>query len=469
MLQQKLINCGVICGIFIGQTTTMADENPVKKLQDRSANKRWFEMKTQHNDRQFNNAPVEAPAPVNTEEWSGLPSRAQRRTERQNQRMQRSDGIPGTMVAPAPTQVSAPSGTQNSNTQQSSEMPTAEEQTHFKYAPSSGIKVDQLLPGSSLQAIPATHSMVPAPHNTAASQGTTTPEYILPVQINEMEAMPVKSTLPVPQTAPGQSPPQKLAPQNESGQDEFEMPTLSSRLKGTGEIEPAKTVSVYSMSQPFLEAYPPPPSMNENTTSIKVPVAEVAETQSQPESARVRLTSQQVTGTDPQATVIPIPNIPKPINQISPFRDYQPEDSIDPNNPEGSRLCELSDNGQPCPPRLELTSQSHEARNYSNFNYCWYASNLTHNPLYFEDVTLERYGHSHGDLVQPFVSVGRFSVQLFGLPYQWVMHPPCEEVSPLGYYRPGEAAPKLHYQVPLNAEAAAATGAFYTGMFFLIP
>ena len=44
--------------------------------------------------------------------------------------------------------------------------------------------------------------------------------------------------------------------------------------------------------------------------------------------------------------------------------------------------------------------------------------------------------------------------QLLGLPYQMTIDPMWKKMYPLGYYRPGECAPKLHYQVPWNTRAA---------------
>jgi len=102
--------------------------------------------------------------------------------------------------------------------------------------------------------------------------------------------------------------------------------------------------------------------------------------------------------------------------------------------------------------------------------FAWEASNLFHNPLYFEDAPLERNGHSHGDLfLQPLVSLTRMSVQLVGLPYQTVIDSPHTKRYTLGWYRPGEPAPHLHYQIPLNIEAAAAQGLVVTGAAFLVP
>ena len=46
-------------------------------------------------------------------------------------------------------------------------------------------------------------------------------------------------------------------------------------------------------------------------------------------------------------------------------------------------------------------------------------------------------------LLQPFVSIARFSTQFVMLPNQMTIEPICVQVSPVGWYRPGEVAPKL--------------------------
>ncbi len=161
------------------------------------------------------------------------------------------------------------------------------------------------------------------------------------------------------------------------------------------------------------------------------------------------------------------------ITNISPFLTYEPDPETRRTDPLRN-IC-LDD----CPecdervdymcPEVFYKESGTLDRYFGDTNFQWTATNVHHNPLYFEDVTLERYGHDHHPLVQPVISVGKFSGQLLGLPYQMVLHPVHEDVYPLGYYRPGEPTPRLLYQIPLNAEAAAVTGAVYTGLFFLLP
>lgn len=99
----------------------------------------------------------------------------------------------------------------------------------------------------------------------------------------------------------------------------------------------------------------------------------------------------------------------------------------------------------------------------------WAPTNFYHYPLYFEDPTLERYGHTYHPLIQPFASTGRFAGQLVGLPYQMVLHPVHSRQYALGYYRPGEVAPKKHYQIPFNTEATIMETAAVIGLFLILP
>ena len=101
--------------------------------------------------------------------------------------------------------------------------------------------------------------------------------------------------------------------------------------------------------------------------------------------------------------------------------------------------------------------------------FAWDASDVFSYPLYFEDKALERYGHTHCCVLQPFASVRRFTGQLLLLPYQMAIKPHHEHRYALGYYRPGEWAPKLHYQIPLNARAALVQAGTIAGAYLIFP
>ncbi|MBA3312710.1 MAG: hypothetical protein M3552_11840 [Planctomycetota bacterium] len=179
-------------------------------------------------------------------------------------------------------------------------------------------------------------------------------------------------------------------------------------------------------------------------------------------------------------TVMPVAKTPaelRKINDILPYFDYEPDPDVDDPclylcpRPDGLP-CKQYGEGEyvpACPDEVALGDGPFVPRMMPPSVFAWTASNISYNPLYFEDVQLERYGHTYGECVQPFVSLGKFSAQLIGLPYQMALDPPCKEVYPLGYYRPGEPAPKLFYQVPLNAKAAVIAAGVYTGIGVVLP
>ncbi|MBX7165619.1 MAG: hypothetical protein K1X74_04660 [Pirellulales bacterium] len=125
--------------------------------------------------------------------------------------------------------------------------------------------------------------------------------------------------------------------------------------------------------------------------------------------------------------------------------------------------------GDRFPPECTLGNETFIPRCWSMTTYTWKASGLCHKPLYFEEVALERYGHSCHPCLQPFISGAHFFGTLPILPYKMGIETPCECIYPLGYYRPGSCAPHLLYPFPLSLRGALVEGATATGLVFLIP
>ena len=149
----------------------------------------------------------------------------------------------------------------------------------------------------------------------------------------------------------------------------------------------------------------------------------------------------------------------KRVTEILPYGDYQPSMTVKRKvNPDLE-----------APAEVELSQDPVEARRMEPLLFQWHASNLHHYPLYFEDPNLERYGHTHHPLFQPFISTTRMGLQLVGLPYQMTIDPVCKPVYTLGWYRPGECAPKQVYQIPWNTKAAINQAGVTTGAFFALP
>ena len=124
-------------------------------------------------------------------------------------------------------------------------------------------------------------------------------------------------------------------------------------------------------------------------------------------------------------------------------------------------------NDYPCECLLE--GETFQPRRFASTTMTWKAAGYCHKPLYFEDWELERYGHSRGMFLDPFIAGAHFFVTLPILPYKAGMQAPWECVYPLGYYRPGSCAPWTVPAVPYSARGFAVQGATVTGLVFLLP
>lgn len=161
----------------------------------------------------------------------------------------------------------------------------------------------------------------------------------------------------------------------------------------------------------------------------------------------------------------------RPLSSIVPRFDYAPEgtDRCLYLCPRPADCPDGKEAATRCPVPETLPVEGSSVRVFAPTQYAWAASNLVYNPLYFEDASLERSGQLYPEWAQPFASMGLFSVQLAGLPYQMAIDPACSCVSPLGFHRPGEAAPCVKKALPWNPRAAAEAAAVYTGLIFLVP
>jgi hypothetical protein len=115
------------------------------------------------------------------------------------------------------------------------------------------------------------------------------------------------------------------------------------------------------------------------------------------------------------------------------------------------------------PAECLIDSNDLAVRDYRKTTFTWKAASVCHKPLYFEDVQLERYGHSAGPVLQPLISGAHFFGNVLLLPYNMGVYTPSECRYALGYYRPGSCAPWVVPAFPLSKrgltfELAAALG-----------
>lgn len=121
------------------------------------------------------------------------------------------------------------------------------------------------------------------------------------------------------------------------------------------------------------------------------------------------------------------------------------------------------------PPECPLGDVAYQPRMFVPTTYTWKASALCSKPLYFQQAALERYGHSWGPLLQPFVSGADFYLRVFALPYMIGMDPPNQCVYALGWYRPGSCAPMACYPIPISLRGGLMEAGVILGAAAIIP
>ncbi len=131
--------------------------------------------------------------------------------------------------------------------------------------------------------------------------------------------------------------------------------------------------------------------------------------------------------------------------------------------------ADISENKGDMPPECGLGDLQFRPRCWGPKTYTWTASGLCHKPLYFEDVQLERYGHSYGPLLQPLISPAEFFLTFPVLPYKMGLTPPNECMYALGYYRPGDCAPYMFDAIPISVRASLFEAAAWTGAIAAVP
>ena len=109
------------------------------------------------------------------------------------------------------------------------------------------------------------------------------------------------------------------------------------------------------------------------------------------------------------------------------------------------------------------------ARRWEVSNLSWVPSGLVHQPLYFSDVPLERYGQTSWRHLQPAVSGARFFGTLPILPYLIGSDPPGTLVSTLGRLRPGSDVPCLYQGLPHSGWGALLESGAWVGLVLLLP
>ncbi len=148
--------------------------------------------------------------------------------------------------------------------------------------------------------------------------------------------------------------------------------------------------------------------------------------------------------------------------------DFGTTEELQVNSLSEADLAYIADNWG-LPGECLIEQVAYTPRAWTKTTMTYKASNLCHSPLYFEDVNLERYGHTRGPVLEPIVQTAHFFGNIAVLPYKMGVHAPNECIYSLGYYRPGSCAPWIKPPVPISARGALYQTAAVTGLFWLIP
>ncbi|MCA8996381.1 MAG: hypothetical protein KDA80_05345 [Planctomycetaceae bacterium] len=418
---QRVAVSGLVVALSIGSLSAEDGRSPLRRLKDRSARERWQQVRDRY-------APPTENGSVVSPSADGEPAQAVPLEE-----MWKTPIAESTPVSNSPPE----NGTQGS-------IPTEAPEPAFSKTDVDWEPVDS----------PAS----PEPLKSG-------PEFLLPRTADSRNSGVLELAPSVPLSAGPTTEPQRVIPVPEPYLSEGEPSSPLSSAKKLETTEEPKGDSALISPPPTLSSPAPFPILAENESPSARPAPVIVVPAPSPDPTGVPPEPDLMTGTAqlPSRPEPPIDDpIFKPISDIQPFESYRPASDQLPGKEKPTVSIDE-------PNFVPLPSTGSFERPYAHVEYHWAASNLHHNPLYFEDVSLERYGHTYPDVVQPFVSVGKFGLQVVGLPYTMMLDKPKSCVYALGYYRPGQCAPYLTYQVPLNLKAAAAAGGIYTGLFFIFP
>ncbi|HVJ67831.1 MAG TPA: hypothetical protein VM510_07605, partial [Caulifigura sp.] len=313
------------------------------------------------------------------------------------------------------------------------------------------------------------------------------PKFIAPPRSPQREAPPASVPMPIEpapaltSTSAGDNPPKKDLFDSSSGSPRpFPAPRTEPQEQAVAttanpfEIAPAEPSAVKAPTfTAYLPQIPRPPVSSSPTPANPPSRLPPAPAPRLPDESRrfivprsdLILPPEPERGQEPRIAAPTKPPELRRITDIQPFKSCSTDGS-------GVKMCPPNTAGEGsdrCPEQQPLPVFEGAERNFIDLEYCWDASNIFHTPLYFEDIELERYGHTYCEPLQTVASAAKFGVQFVGLPYQMALAPVHKREYPLGYYRPGDPAPYKCYQIPWNTEAALKAAYVYTGMSFITP
>ncbi len=106
---------------------------------------------------------------------------------------------------------------------------------------------------------------------------------------------------------------------------------------------------------------------------------------------------------------------------------------------------------------------------WAGSTYTWAAPNFYSQPLYFEQVNLERYDSKIAPCFRPAVSYAHFLGSIPVLPYKIGGQPVHSRAYTLGHWRPGNCTPHQIHWGPCTTRGLLYQGVAVTGSVFFFP
>ena len=223
----------------------------------------------------------------------------------------------------------------------------------------------------------------------------------------------------------------------------------------------SKYVNKYSLQQQSIEADEPDriTALNHSPALKQVPSTTLAEiSQDKKAVPNISPSKKESTNKSPQ-NYLPVQ---RPIGQIS--IDVRPKPKGTSNTvPENLALQSVGDSPMVFAARAdEMITDPMMQTALSRSHVFGYQ------PLYFEEVNLERYGRSYGHF-QPALSGLRFFATVPSLPYAMTVHSPNKTYTWRWPYEAGWGAPKVRELEPLQWKPGMVQAAAVTGLIFVVP
>ena len=108
-------------------------------------------------------------------------------------------------------------------------------------------------------------------------------------------------------------------------------------------------------------------------------------------------------------------------------------------------------------------------RDWAETQFNWAPTELAHQPLYFDELALERYGQTVAPRLQPVISGAHFFGTFAILPYKMGLDRAHDCVYTLGHYRPGSCAPCVRQGLPFETDAALFEAGTWVALALLLP